>query len=578
MNTKYLKSLLLISLFPLLLLAQDLDKSFLESLPEEVAKDLLDKNLKKSNDEKPQYRRPSTFIEKPEQVSDRFGAKILSMMQSTMMPINEPNFDGSYILDFGDELELQLIGQKSLISRLSIKRDGSINVPDVGKIFLSGLSLEKAADLIKTKINISYIGVEAFITLANVRDVQIIIAGNTFNPGSYTLNGNSNVFHALSVAGGPSNLGSYRSIDLIRNENVIESIDLYETFIFGKSSFKKRLRSGDLVFIKPYANIITVSGAVKRPGKYELKSNESLSQALLFANGINNKADLQNINLERINNGKIEIKKIEGLSSLMALKALDNDQLFIREYSFRNVDIKGSVKNPGSYLMQEGDGIFELVQKAGGYSTNAYPFAGILENKKTKEINEMAAEKLYNIILSNMASQLANTTGSEVSNILPLLAELKNSDISGRVSAEFDIDKLSKDPSEDILLQDGDSVIIPELLDHVYVYGEISSEGTSRFRYGEDVKYYLNKKGGLTDFASADSVFVLHPNGETFRYNSVKNIFMNNRESLQLYPGSIIFIPRKSNDEYMKTQKIQVYTSILGNLGVSLASLAVLKD
>ena len=578
MNTKYLKSLLLISLFPLLLLAQDLDKSFLESLPEEVAKDLLDKNLKKSNDEKPQYRRPSTFIEKPEQVSDRFGAKIFSMMQSTMMPINEPNFDGSYILDFGDELELQLIGQKSLISRLSIKRDGSINVPDVGKIFLSGLSLEKAADLIKTKINISYIGVEAFITLANVRDVQIIIAGNTFNPGSYTLNGNSNVFHALSVAGGPSNLGSYRSIDLIRNENVIESIDLYETFIFGKSSFKKRLRSGDLVFIKPYANIITVSGAVKRPGKYELKSNESLSQALLFANGINNKADLKNINLERINNGKIEIKKIEGLSSLMALKALDNDQLFIREYSFRNVDIKGSVKNPGSYLMQEGDGIFELVQKAGGYSTNAYPFAGILENKKTKEINEMAAEKLYNIILSNMASQLANTTGSEVSNILPLLAELKNSDISGRVSAEFDIDKLSKDPSEDILLQDGDSVIIPELLDHVYVYGEISSEGTSRFRYGEDVKYYLNKKGGLTDFASADSVFVLHPNGETFRYNSVKNIFMNNRESLQLYPGSIIFIPRKSNDEYMKTQKIQVYTSILGNLGVSLASLAVLKD
>lgn len=578
MHTKILKSLLIISLLPLLILAQDLDKSFLESLPEEVAKDLLDKNLKKTNDEKTQYRRPSTFIQKPDINSDIFGAEIFSMMQSTMMPINEPNFDGSYVLDFGDELELQLIGQKSSISRLSIKRDGSINVPDVGKIFLAGLSLDKAVDLIKTKISISYIGVEAFITLANVRDIQIIIAGNVFNPGSYTLNGNSNVFHALSVAGGPSEQGSFRSIDLIRNDNVIESIDLYKTFIFGKSSFKRRLRSGDIVFIKPHENIVDVSGAVKRPGKYEIKTSEFLSQALIFANGINSKADLTSISVLRINNGKIEENKIEELSSLNSISVRDGDQLFIREHPFRKVDIKGSVKNPGSYLMQEGDGIFELVQKAGGYGTNAYPFGGILENIKTKEVNEMAVEKLYNNMISNIASQLSSSPDSAGSNIIPLITELKNSNISGRVSAEFNIDILANDPSKDILLQDGDTVLIPELLDHVYIYGEVSSEGTIRFKIGEDVKYYLNMKGGLTDFASADSVYVLHPNGETFRYNSIKNIFMNNRKSLELYPGSVIFVPRKSNDEYMRRQRIQAYTSVIGNLGVSLASLAVLKD
>ena len=306
--------------------------------------------------------------------------------------------------------------------------------------------------------------------------------------------------------------------------------------------------------------------------------NESLNQALIFANGISNKADLKNINLIRINNGKIEIKNIEKLSFLNDIKGKDSDQLYFREYSFRQVDIKGSVKNPGTYLMQEGDGIFELVQKAGGYSPNAYPFGGILENIKTKEVNEMAVEKLYNDIVSNIASQLSSSPNSDGSNVLSLISELKNSNISGRVSAEFDMDILTDNPSQDILLQDGDSVLIPELLDHIYIYGEVSSEGTIRYKNGEDVKYYLNMKGGLTNFASKDSIYVLHPNGETFRYDSVKNIFMNNRKSLELYPGSVIFVPRKSNDEYMRRQRIQAYTSVIGNLGVSLASLAVLKD
>ena len=93
--------------------AQDFDQSFLKSLPANVAEDL----LKRSNDQKDltetQYRRPSTFIEKPDISSNRFGMKVFSMMQSTLMPINEPNYDSSYVLDFGDEVEIQLVGQRS---------------------------------------------------------------------------------------------------------------------------------------------------------------------------------------------------------------------------------------------------------------------------------------------------------------------------------------------------------------------------------------------------------------------------------------------------------------------------------
>ena len=133
--------------------------------------------------ESEQYRRPTTFIEKPAADSSRFGINIFSMMQTTLMPINEPNFDSNYVLDIGDVLQLQLVGSKSLIIDLTIKRDGSISVPEIGKIIIAGLSLEDAIDLVRKKIEISYIGVDTFLTLSKVRDIQIVVSGNVFNPG-----------------------------------------------------------------------------------------------------------------------------------------------------------------------------------------------------------------------------------------------------------------------------------------------------------------------------------------------------------------------------------------------------------
>ena len=103
-------------------------------------------------------------------------------------------------------------------------------IPELKKINISGLSLEEATKIIKNEIKTSYIGVEAYITLTYVRDIQVILSGNVFNPGPYTLNGNSNLFHALTAAGGPSELGSFREVQLVRGSSVIDTIDLYETF------------------------------------------------------------------------------------------------------------------------------------------------------------------------------------------------------------------------------------------------------------------------------------------------------------------------------------------------------------
>ena len=573
MKNKLYKALLFISLFPISIFAQELDKAFLDSLPDDIAKDVIARNDQRDEIEKPQYRRPTTFIKKPEATSTRFGADIFSMMQSTLMPINEPNLDSSYILDFGDELQLQLVGQKSSTDKLSIKRDGSINIEDIGKVFISGLSLGEAVSLIQSRINESFIGVRAFVTLTNVRDIQVIMTGNVFNPGSYTLNGNSNVFHALSIAGGPSELGSFRSIELIRNNKKIETIDLYQTFIFGKPSFNSRLRSGDIIFVNSVNNVITLSGSVKRPGEYELLPNENLSEVIIFGNGIDKYADLKNIKLDRILDGKIKSIAITNLTQFNNISSKDGDRIFIRAFPFRAVEVSGAVLNPGTYLMNEGDTLMDVIEKSGGYSVNAYPFGGIYENEFTKQINKLAIESLYNDFLDNIF-EIQSQSGDDAGKFLDVITELKNTPASGRVIANFDINNTENETT----IKDGDKITIPEYSNQVYVYGEVASEGTALFSKGEDISFYVDKKGGLNPKADRRSIYVLQPNGETFRFAPQKNVFVSKTKDIPIYPGSIIFVPKQLNNEYASRLRAQAYTSIFSNLAVSLASVSVLKN
>lgn len=584
MRSITLATLLIISTFSVLQ-AQEFDSAFLASLPESVKQDLLSQVGDREEFEDEQFRRPSTFIQKPIDVdgnlmSKRFGINFFDMMQTTLMPLNEPNFDSSYVLDFGDVLEIQTLGQRGGINKIAVKRDGSVSIPEIGKIFVAGLKLEDATNKIQKKISETFIGVESFVTLVNVRDIQVIVAGNVFNPGPYTLNGNSNVFHALTVSGGPSDGGSFREIELVRDNKVIEVIDLYDTFIFGKASFNKRLRSGDIVFVKPVQNLVSIIGGVKRPFVYELKDSDSLNSVITYANGLSADADISDINLYRLVDGKVASIDIESIEDLNSFLPVDNDRLVIRRFSFRSVEIIGAVNNPGTYIVNEGEGILDLIPRAGGYSKNAYPFGGVLENLNTEEINRMAAAELYKSFLDNLSDLSGKAaSGQSVEGAAStglIMEELKNSPVSGRVSAEFDLRVLEEDPTKDVVLQDGDKITIPELVNQVYIFGEVSSEGTVRYESGQPVNYYIEKKGGFSSFADERNVFVLNPNGETFKVS--KNVFMRQGRDIEIYPGSVIFVPRGINDGFLITETAQAYATILGNIGVSLASISVLKD
>jgi protein involved in polysaccharide export with SLBB domain len=566
--------------------SQELDKAYLESLPDSVKSDVLSKIDERNEAEKPVYRRQSSMIDKPllnkeellkKKKRNRFGDNIFSMMQSSFMPINEPNFDSSYILDFGDTLELQLIGQKNAIENLSIKRDGSINIPEIGKLFVSGLSLDGVSELIKAKISNTYIGVEAFITLVNIRDIQILVTGNAYNPGMYTLNGNSNILHALAMAGGVDENGSYRKVDLIRNNEVIKSIDLYDIFIFGKSGFGERLRSGDTILVKPSMKMVAISGAVKRPALYELTPDNNFSDLIEYGNGFADNANLETLRIERPFRDDTSFINITDLKQISSIEVKSSDRLNVRAFDRRTVTISGAITTPGIYTISKDETLSSLIKKAEGYADNAYPFGGVLMNERAKTLNEIASEKLYKSFVQRLITKGDALFASES---LPfILEELKNSEISGRVIAEFDLDIIKTNNDLDTTLDDNDQIIIPMKSEQVFIFGEVNQPGAIRYSPSQELNKYISSAGGLLDSSDINNIFVIQPNGEVNRMTTGSFRFTSNSRNndILIYPGTVIYIPRevKATDASMIAS---IWAPIVSSAATSITALSVLNS
>ena len=573
MKKIFLPALLLLST---IIYSQELDETFLESLPESVRQDIEGKIDAKADLEKPIYRRASTFVDKDDDKTKLFGSDFFDVMQTSFMPINEPNLDASYILDFGDVLEIQLIGQKDVTDTYAIARDGSINLPDIGKLNLSGLSLNDASDLIKAKVNASFIGTNAFISLKNVRDINILIVGNAYNPGIYTLNGNSNMLHALSMAGGINEIGSYRNISLVRSGKIIDTLDLYEVLIYGKYDFSKGLRSGDSVVVNTIGKIVSFESGAMREAVYELKADETFEELLKFSNGFSKNNDFDNIVIKRVAAGKSKVINLT-LDDLYSFELLDNDSIFIREYRIDTVDIQGSVMNPGTYKFNRGTTLSEAIIAAGGYDSSAYPFGGYLENLKALEVNKISKEKLYDVFLTNLITN--GISSDQDAGLGELLLQIKETEPTGRVIAEFDLDLIRNNKSLDTTIEDGDKILIPQSTQQVYVQGEIANSGAIRYSPNMGIDYYLNKAGGLLESSDKDNLFIVHPNGETENLspNSRLSFFIQDSNKTLIYPGSIIYIPQKTNFA-TSIQVASIWAPIISSIALSLTSLSVLNN
>lgn len=574
----------------------DLDMAYLESLPESVRDDVeseLERKKTEKLDEDSYQVRPSTELLKSELIrdwelfqrqrdslqnrSERYGINLFRTMQSTFMPINEPNFGNNYFLDFGDILEINLFGNtKNQTYELEIKRDGSIFLPELGSINIAGLSFENAIKKIKSNVKNSYVGVEVDISMSKARDIKILISGQIEFPGIYTLSGNSNVFQAINIAGGVKENGTLRDVEVKRNGEVIATIDFYDALLFGDISEINQLQSGDAIYVKPYNRLVRAGSGFENEALFELKENETISDLLKFSGGISKNVASIKYTLLRVNGSNIDTIEVnEQDINSYKLKHLDSIYLPITNYG--SVKIHGEVKRPGNYTINSTDDILDIINRAGGYTEAAYQYGGILKTEKARKLEIEYIEKAYNNLIGFIVQNPTALKDGAAKDIGSILAEIKNIEPSGRVVAEFDLRRLEEDPLKRKILNDMDEIYIPNLDNVVYVYGEVNNPSALSFKDFKKPNEYISLAGGLTRFADSNYIYVVSPNGEANVINlgKLNNVLAVN--SKDVYPGSLIFVPKKIGS----VQGIQLYSTIapiFSSLALSLASLNSIND
>lgn len=560
--------------------SQSLDEDFLASLPGDVRTQLLNEmNTKELANKEKNLKAPSTALSKEkldseedvEDVSDKFGVQFFRTLQTTFMPINEPTFDPSYVLGVGDELVVQYTGQKNDILELVINRDGTINLPEIGKIAIAGLSLERVDELIKAKIKQAFIGVDVFTTLESIRDMQILVVGEAAYPGVYTLPGNASLLNVLAAAGGFNENASLRSLEIKRDGKTFSNIDLYQAFVYGDfSKINTPLRSGDTVFIHPSSYEVRIQGGVRRDAVYELLEGEGYTELLQFANGYENTAKIDEIQLTRIANQKVTYDIFTD-QVLRTTRLLHEDVLTVQSIDTITVSINGGVKRPGTYVLPEKATMLDLLNLAGNYKDQAYPFGGIYLTKSAKEQEKIAVARIRKDLLAFIAT--APLKGDASYDPALLLEEYLSLEPLGRVSLDFEINKLRANENN-LYLHDEDEVIIPIFQNIVHVYGELENPGSFIFKSGVSVQDYINLAGGKKSNA-AQKVILYHPNGESEVIES-RRLFSLNQYSQMLYPGSVIFVPREF--ELSSIETTNLYLPVVSNLAVTLASIASISN
>lgn len=599
------KNLLLITTLVISLssIGQELNEGYLQSLPPDIQADVL-KNIAQQADTKAElYRGPKTTVlqldtalqqiklqlteienellddDRDEKKIERFGKRFFKSFQSSFSPVEIANISDDYRVDVGDMFDITLVGQiNESFSEVPVAKDGSITISNLGKFQIAGLNLSQVSNLINKLVQNKIVGQEAFITLAELRDINILIVGGVDFPGMYTVSGNSNILSALDMAGGPSDKGSYRSIFLKRNNEVIFEYDLYDVFINGNINFSHTLEAGDVILINPKGKEIAVSGGVNNPAYYEIKSGETLFDAINFAK-LSENSNKNLITVERRLPDKTNIftTTFEASKSLNVMNA-DNvliDFINVKNNPLKSVEIKGEVLNPGIYSLLAEDSLSKLIQRAGGFRKNAYPFAGALYRESTKRIEQSINEKIYNDMITYLATS-ARTAQAAVSGSLPLLlSEFKNVQPLGRVTTEFNLDKLIQDKNLDIVLQDGDVIEIPHYSPEVFVFGEVLNPGSKSFKASRSLKDYLKLAGGEGRLADKNRIILIHPNGDTFLHTGPLNFFKN--DNLEVYPGSVIYVPRRIG-KIEGVNYAAVVAPIFSSLALSLASLNSISD
>lgn len=373
--------------------------------------------LKATQDKKPQVREEIVIDEsinktivdstKPERINLVYGHDIFSRQNLTFAPSMNLPTPSSYVLGSGDELNINIWGAAESDYTVVVSPDGYVNIGGVGLVQVGGMTIREADKKIKNQLIRKYEGategdVNINISLGKIRTITVNVAGEAKVPGTYSLPSLATLFNALYVAGGVSDIGSVREINLFRAGKKINTLDVYDYLINGDIKVNVRLEDNDLIVVEPYINIVKLRGAVKRPMKYELKSNETLEKLIKYAGGFNGEAYSSSISVSRSADGKQLQMFTVDKPGFGYFVMRDNDSTFVNKVvqKYQNrISISGEVWQTGSFELKQGiSTVKELVEQAGGVTPYAFTGRAILYRLNNDGEREVTAVNLGNLL------------------------------------------------------------------------------------------------------------------------------------------------------------------------------------
>ena len=288
-----------------------------------------------------------------------FGYDLFVGSPTTFAPVTEIPIPNDYTLGPGDVLRVQLWGKENQQLELPISRDGTVSFPQSGPQTVAGLTFDQARQQIKNRVSEQYIGVQASVSLGELRSMRVFVLGEARNAGSYTVSSLSTMTNALYVSGGIKRTGSLRKIQHKRDGKLVGELDLYDLLLAGDTSDDSRLQPGDVIFIPPVGNRVGIDGEVYRPALYELKNSTNLQALVNLAGGLTPQAYPQLVRIERNNDDFLRIIAEANLTTPKGKRAKvkPGDRIevaSISDITGQYVEVKGAATRPGRYAWVPG--------------------------------------------------------------------------------------------------------------------------------------------------------------------------------------------------------------------------------
>ncbi len=452
----------------------------------------------------------------------------------------EPNMNiatpDNYILGAGDAVLIDIYGASQKTIEATVSPDGFVVAEGYGPIQVAGLTVAQANSRIRSQLGARYSSSKIRLSVGQTRTIVVNVMGEVKTPGTYTLAAFASVFHALYMAGGPNDIGTLRNIKVYRNNRLVSTVDVYDYILNGKLSGNVRLGDNDVIVVGAYDCLVNVTGKVKRPMYYEMKSTESVGTLINYAGGFTGDAYRKSVRIVRKSGSQYSVHNVNEFD-MSSFRMADNDSVsvdsILPRYS-NMVEIKGAVFRPGMYEI--GDNIYSvktLLERAEGVTEEAFTTHAVMHRMKADRTLEALSVDLQGIMDGTVA---------------------------------------------DIPLKNEDVLFIPTRIESqveqtIAIHGEVQYPGTYKYAENETLEDFVLQAGGLKETASMHNVLVSrrisNPHAlstdsilaQTFKFSLKDGFVIDGQQSFRLMPFDEVYI-RKSPG-YYKQQNVTIEGEIM---------------